>query len=91
MNNALLDTYQLKSLDGLLESSISHESVKFVKRDGKLYLEPMRGEFSEEELENLEESEGEPVLPPEDNFAVRDPYDKIIRCMGFKFDTSIFQ
>ena len=25
-----------------------------------------------------------------DNFAMRDPYDRVIRCLGFKFNASIF-
>ena len=25
-----------------------------------------------------------------DNFAIREPYDRIIRCLGFTFDTDIF-
>ena len=27
---------------------------------------------------------------PQDNFPVREPYDKIIRCLGFRFDFNLF-
>ena len=77
VNNQLLDTYQLKSLDGVVEASISE--VKIVKKNGKLHLAM------------VEEDEDSP--PPEelfDNFAMREPYDRIIRCLGFKFDEEIF-
>ena len=74
VNNALLDTYQLKSLDGLLEASI--DEVKFVK-DGDKFVIQFRDE---------EDAPGLAV----DNFALREPYDKIIRCLGFKFDFTIF-
>lgn len=74
MNNGLLDTYQLKSLDGVLEAGL--EEVKIVKQNGKLYLQ-------------FKEDEEDPVFFL-DNFALRDPYDKVIRCLGFTFDKSIF-
>ncbi|XP_062607812.1 FAD-dependent oxidoreductase domain-containing protein 2-like [Saccostrea cucullata] len=74
VNNGLLDTYQLKSLDGVLEAGL--EEVKIVKKDGKLHLQ-------------FKEDEDDPVYNI-DNFALRDPYDKIIRCLGFVFDKSIF-
>ena len=70
VNNGLLDTYQLKSLDGLVESPVS--VLSFVKLDnGKLRL-------------NLTEDW---VF---DNFAMREDYDKIIGCLGFTYDFSIF-
>lgn len=74
VNNALLDTYQLKSLDGLLEASI--DEVKFVK-EGEKYG-----------LQFKDEDDGPGLMI--DNFALREPYDKIIRCLGFKFDFSVF-
>lgn len=74
VNNNLLDNYQLKSLDGILEAPI--EEVQIVKRGKKLYLD----------LSNLAESEGEIF----DNFAMREPYDRIIRALGFEFDDSLF-
>ena len=77
VNNALLDTYQLKSLDGLLEAGLSEVELARTK-DDKLLIKPELG-GSEEEAINL------------DNFALREPYDKVIRCLGFTFDASIFQ
>ncbi|XP_050391340.2 FAD-dependent oxidoreductase domain-containing protein 2 [Patella vulgata] len=77
INNGLLDTYQLKSLDGVLEAAINE--VKIVKRNGKLFLDLNTEDEEEESLVYL------------DNFAMREPYDRIIRCLGFKFDMSIFR
>lgn len=75
VNNALLDTYQLKSLDGLLEASI--DEVKFVKQGDKFVLQ-----FRDED-----QGPGISI----DNFSLREPYDKIIRCLGFMFDFSILK
>ncbi|ESO89058.1 hypothetical protein LOTGIDRAFT_228992 [Lottia gigantea] len=80
INNGLLDTYQLKSLDGVLEAAINE--VKIVKRGEKLHLD-----LSSEDAEDDNLNEVDMYL---DNFAIREPYDKIIRCLGFTFDTSIF-
>lgn len=77
VNNGLLDTYQLKSLDGLLEAGLSEVMIQ--KMGDKLMIMP-KGEGEEEE--NFFEA---------DNFAMREPYDTIIRCLGFTFDTSIFK
>lgn len=79
VNNELLDTYQLKSLDGVLEASINE--VGIVKtEDGKLTLS------IRDEDNNLMDQAEEDF----DNFAMREPYDRIIRCLGFHFDTDIF-
>ncbi|XP_067830804.1 FAD-dependent oxidoreductase domain-containing protein 2 [Heptranchias perlo] len=92
VNNALLDTYQLKSLDGLLEGDLDN-IVIIQDKKGKLYLR-LRYYFDKSNT-----SEGMPynsndqrLLPEEgaDNFAVRHPYDRVIRCLGWKFDFSIF-
>ncbi|PVD38202.1 hypothetical protein C0Q70_00813 [Pomacea canaliculata] len=77
VNNALLDTYQLKSLDGLLEADLTE--VQLAKRDGKVFIEPL--------VENM--SEFQKIFG--DNFALREPYDKVLRCLGFSFDSSLFQ
>ena len=78
MNNALLDTYQLKSLDGVLEAPM--EEVRIVKRGDKLYLELYdQGKPDEESDADLF-----------DNFALREPYDRVIRCLGWEFDDRIF-
>ncbi|XP_048575834.1 FAD-dependent oxidoreductase domain-containing protein 2 isoform X2 [Nematostella vectensis] len=69
VNNEVLDTYQLKSLDGLLEVPV--EIIEIKKSKGKLYVDTAIGKGA-------------------DNFAIREPYDRVIRCMGFKFDFSVF-
>lgn len=76
VNNALLDTYQLKSLDGLLEASINE--VQLIKMGDKFMVAPL-----------IEMEDDDPLTS--DNFAIREPYDVVIRCLGFTFDSSIFQ
>ncbi|CAD5120132.1 DgyrCDS8710 [Dimorphilus gyrociliatus] len=66
----LIDTYQLKSLDGILEGEIKDFKLKKVK--DKFYFQ----------TDNLPDTM--------DNFALREGYDIVIRCLGFKFDNSIF-
>ncbi|XP_072207530.1 FAD-dependent oxidoreductase domain-containing protein 2 [Excalfactoria chinensis] len=87
VNNGLLDTYQLKSLDGLLEGDL--EDLAIVKdKKGKLHI-TLR--FY---LENRNTSAGiDGITLPQDeldNFATRAPYDRVIRCLGWKFDFSIY-
>ena len=73
INNGLLDTYQLKSLDGVLEAPVE-EMV--LSRDGdKIHL----GIKDEDDPES-----------DYDNFALRENYDRVIRCLGFSFDNGIF-
>jgi len=74
VNNALLDTYQLKSLDAVLEAKI--DIVEIVKNGSKLYLRA--GKHMDVDILDR------------DNFAMREPYDRIIRCLGFKFNDSLF-
>ena len=85
VNNGLLDTYQLKSLDGLLEASI--EDAKVVKKDGKLFIELDDDDREASTYANPALKEGYDNF---DNFALRDGYDKIIRCLGFRFNDSLF-
>jgi hypothetical protein len=73
VNNALLDTYQLKSLDAVLEAKI--DDVEIVNNGSKLYLKPSR------RYHDIESN---------DNFALREPYDRVIRCLGFRFNDSLF-
>ncbi|XP_061191212.1 FAD-dependent oxidoreductase domain-containing protein 2-like [Saccostrea echinata] len=75
VNNELLDTYQLKSLDGLLEYDIN--DYKVVKEGEKLYLRENHALGQQ-----WTEYDNDPLLTP---------YDMIIRCLGFKFDPSIFR
>ncbi|OPJ68856.1 FAD-dependent oxidoreductase domain-containing protein 2 [Patagioenas fasciata monilis] len=87
INNGLLDTYQLKSLDGLLEGDL--EDLAIIKdKKGKLHI-TLR--FY---LENRNASAGiDSITLPQDeldNFATRAPYDRVIRCLGWKFDFSIY-
>ncbi|XP_039102096.1 FAD-dependent oxidoreductase domain-containing protein 2 [Hyaena hyaena] len=85
INNGLLDTYQLKSLDGLLESDLTDLAI--VKdREGKFRV-TLR--FF---LEEGNQSTDAITLPQDDNdnFAMRVAYDRVIRCLGWNFDFSIF-
>ncbi|TMS14755.1 FAD-dependent oxidoreductase domain-containing protein 2 [Larimichthys crocea] len=102
VNNDLLDTYQLKSLDGLVEARL--EKIVIVQRkeqakkrsDGKkkekkkLYLS-LNKYIQNQEEKNSSEVTGED-LPSfySDNFSMRKPYDRVIRCLGFKFNFSVF-
>ncbi|KAB0400345.1 hypothetical protein E2I00_010441 [Balaenoptera physalus] len=85
INNGLLDTYQLKSLDGLLESDLTDLAV--VKdHEGKFHVTL---KFF---LEEGNRSADAVPLPQDDNdnFALRVAYDRVIRCLGWNFDFSIF-
>lgn len=85
INNGLLDTYQLKSLDGLLESDLTDLAI--VKdREGKFRVTL---KFF---LEEGNQSTDAITLPQDDNdnFAMRVAYDRVIRCLGWNFDFSIF-
>jgi len=75
VNNNLLDTYQLKSLDGLLEADV--EGINLEKKDGKLWVR----------FNNSLDME---MASDADSFALREGYDDVISCLGFKFDSSIF-
>ncbi|RUS76560.1 hypothetical protein EGW08_015668, partial [Elysia chlorotica] len=74
VNNGLLDTYQLKSLDGLAESAI--EQLKLEAKGDKIYLS------FDAAKSNIDENF--------DNSAFREPYDMVVRALGFTFDDSIF-
>ncbi|XP_041364524.1 FAD-dependent oxidoreductase domain-containing protein 2-like [Gigantopelta aegis] len=80
INNNILDTYMLKSLDGILEAALGE--IKIIKKNDKLWI-------SVDEESELDEADEE-VPSQLDNFALREPYDKIIRCLGFSFDDSLF-
>ncbi|XP_017658248.1 FAD-dependent oxidoreductase domain-containing protein 2 isoform X2 [Nannospalax galili] len=87
INNGLLDTYQLKSLDGLLESDL--EYLALVKDSkGKFHITL---KYFLEENNSSQNADSIP-LPQDDNdnFAMRVAYDRVIRCLGWKFDFSIF-
>lgn len=85
INNGLLDTYQLKSLDGLLESDLTE--LGLVKdREGKFRI------TLKFYLEEGNQTADAVTLPQDDsdNFAMRVAYDRVIRCLGWNFDFSIF-
>lgn len=69
LNNDILDTYQLKSLDGLMDLDLN--LIELLKIDDKYYL-AKRNDGNILEINS------------------RIGYDKVIRCLGFKFDYSIF-
>ncbi|XDC53874.1 hypothetical protein R6Z07M_005056 [Ovis aries] len=86
INNGLLDTYQLKSLDGLLESDLTDLAiVKDHKGKFHITLKLFVEEFFNQSSDAI-------PLPQDnnDNFAMRVAYDRVIRCLGWKFDFSIF-
>jgi len=93
VNNALLDTYQLKSLDAVLEVPV--EKMRIRRRNGKHYVYidgaqlPYSGTTS-----NITDDDESLIAGTStvdyDNFALREPYDRIIRCLGFKFNESLF-
>lgn len=100
MNNEVLDTYQLKSLDGLLEAQVENLAVvqreeasnrksagKTGKKKKRLYVTLKK--YIQEQ--NSSEVTGE-ELPGyyQDNYSMRKPYDRVIRCLGFRFNFSIF-
>ena len=74
MSNQVVDTYQLKSLDGFLDIDLS--TVKLTKINDKYYWSQLSGKNQTDELK--------------DKITGRIGYDKVIRCLGFKFDFDIF-
>uniref|UniRef100_A0A8C8IMP2 FAD-dependent oxidoreductase domain-containing protein 2 n=1 Tax=Oncorhynchus tshawytscha TaxID=74940 RepID=A0A8C8IMP2_ONCTS len=101
VNNELLDTYQLKSLDGLVEGGL--EDIAIVrngedekKRSGRKKKcrssgKEKRGKLFltlSELLDSLDGKNSSKVtatnLPVyhNDNFSLRQPYDRVIRCLG---------
>lgn len=77
VNNGLLDTYQLKSLDGVLEAPM--EEVKVTKDNNKF------------RVTLVEKDSDKSGLDMYDNFALRDSYDRVIRCLGWQFDDSLLR
>ncbi|KAJ8345117.1 hypothetical protein SKAU_G00293100 [Synaphobranchus kaupii] len=109
VNNEVLDTYQLKSLDGLAEGSL--EEIAIVKgggADGKRRGRTGKGRGTGKEgrgqlyltlAELLDTPTGNKTSDVttasisshhNDNFPLRQPYDRVIRCLGFRFNFSIF-
>ena len=73
VNNGLLDTYQLKSLDGLLEAPVDVMAIVKDNDTGRLMVKVT----AEDQMDF-------------DNFAIRDSYDRVLRCLGWTFDDAIF-
>ncbi|XP_074511715.1 FAD-dependent oxidoreductase domain-containing protein 2-like [Sebastes fasciatus] len=102
VNNELLDTYQLKSLDGLAEArlekiAISQRKEKGRRRSGaknnekgQLYLTLRKYVQHQEEKNSSDVTEEEMAGHHIDNFSMRKPYDRVIRCLGFRFNFSVF-
>lgn len=105
VNNELLDTYQLKSLDGLVEGRL--EDIAIVrggrmKRRAKKMMGKPSGKKEQlyltlsELLDSRNVNQGSNItaenLPGyhDDNFSLRQPYDRVIRCLGFRFNFTIF-
>ncbi|XP_062874938.1 FAD-dependent oxidoreductase domain-containing protein 2 [Trichomycterus rosablanca] len=102
VNNELLDTYQLKSLDGLVEGGL--ENIAIVRKGRSALKGKTRKSSQEKEQFYLTLSElldswsnsstnvTAENLPGyhDDNFSLRQPYDRVIRCLGFRFNFSIF-
>lgn len=102
VNNEVLDTYQLKSLDGLAEARledvvITKQEERGRKRSGvknpetrdKFFLNLRQFKQNGDEGKGSDDPRDE--LPDHiDNFSLRKPYDRVIRCLGFRFNFSIF-
>ncbi|XP_074082936.1 FAD-dependent oxidoreductase domain-containing protein 2 [Macrotis lagotis] len=89
VNNGLLDTYQLKSLDGLIETDLKDLAIV---KDSKGRLHVTLRILMDKANQNPNATAETISLPQDevDNFALRVPYDRVIRCLGFTFDFSIF-
>ena len=86
VNNAILDTYQLKSLDGLVEFDASR--MKLHRRNGKLYVSVDWGnQYNDTSIYPRVKPDSEDNF---DNFPFRLPYDHVLSCLGFVFDDSPF-
>lgn len=106
VNNELLDTYQLKSLDGLVEGGLEDIAVVRRRRMKRRAEQKTTGKSSEKKgqlyltllelLDSRNVTQGTNVtaenLPGyhDDNFSLRQPYDRVIRCLGFRFNFTIF-
>lgn len=97
MNNDVIDTYQLKSLDGLVENNI--ENLAIIQQGGKK-LSNMKKFYllSKHLYENLKEMNSTYLMKDvlqkhekeRETFFWQKPYNRVIRCTGFRFNFSIF-
>ncbi|CAF1342999.1 unnamed protein product [Rotaria sordida] len=74
INNQLLDTYQLKSLDALVETDLMEHELSRRPGDGRIQLKRKKLAMDPSIQERQETA----------------TYDLVIRCLGFKFDESIW-
>ncbi|XP_037649274.1 FAD-dependent oxidoreductase domain-containing protein 2-like [Sebastes umbrosus] len=89
VNNDILDTYQLKSLDGLAEIPLNKIAISKEKK-GQLYL-TLNKYIQPQEEKNSSDVTGEELTGyHKDNFFMRKPYDRVIGCLGFRFNFSVF-
>ncbi|KAM9785148.1 FAD-dependent oxidoreductase domain-containing protein 2 [Syngnathus typhle] len=96
VNNELLDTYQLKSLDGLVEASLERIVIAQQKEDGRREKKGQLYVTINKYIQNQSEKNQSDVTAEDllgyhiDNFSLRKPYDRVIRCLGFRFNFSVF-
>ncbi|CAB1433418.1 unnamed protein product [Pleuronectes platessa] len=108
VNNELLDTYQLKSLDGLVEAQLEKMVIVQRQEEGRrrsggkktekkkkkkkrhLYLTLNKYIQNQEERNRSDATAEELPAYHIDNFSMRKPYDRVIRCLGFRFNFSVF-
>ncbi|XP_071943865.1 FAD-dependent oxidoreductase domain-containing protein 2-like [Antedon mediterranea] len=93
VNNGLLDTYQLKSLDGVLEASMAEVVVMKNEENGKLGI--VRKEQLGVEIDSNYTTVNHTVFHKlieqiDDNYSLRQEYDYVIRCLGFLYDFNVF-
>ncbi|KAM4634461.1 FAD-dependent oxidoreductase domain-containing protein 2 [Polymixia lowei] len=110
VNNELLDTYQLKSLDGLVEGGLEDIAIVQQREDerrrsgrtkrtrrpngrekrGQMYLTLAVLLDNQEGKNSSRVTAANLPVYHNDNFSLRQPYDRVIRCLGFRFNFSIF-
>ncbi|XP_065889903.1 FAD-dependent oxidoreductase domain-containing protein 2-like isoform X3 [Dysidea avara] len=84
INDEILDTYQLKSLDGIFEAELDSEDQAILTKGNKLYL------ILSQELAKMQKQYAD-KLPDNNGIGTfQSGYDHIIRCLGFRFNFSIF-
>jgi hypothetical protein len=88
INDEILDLYQLKSLGALLDVPIQKDTVEFIRDPitGKIEFRPFGLDKQIEQL-NAERKFIEAADRME---SVRMKYDRIISCLGFRIDSSLF-
>lgn len=75
LNNELLDTYQLKSLDALVELDLLQHELVRRDADGRFEL--------------IRKDPNGSTTPGEERHQTT-VYDQVIRCLGFQFDPSLW-